>query len=57
MGYAFMAVRHSFGDHRIAMSMTVAGLAAQGAAEIENFEAVSVSWPSFWTDMQALEVR
>ena len=51
------AVCHSFGDHRIAMSMTVAGLAAQGAAEIENFEAVSVSWPSFWTDMQALEVR
>ena len=51
------AVCDSFGDHRIAMSMTVAALAAQGAAEIEQFEAVSVSWPSFWADMQALEVK
>ena len=51
------AVCDSFGDHRIAMSMTVAALAAQGAAEIAQFEAVSVSWPSFWADMQALEVK
>lgn len=51
------AVCDSFGDHRIAMSMTVAALAAQGTAEIEQFEAVSVSWPSFWADMQALEVK
>ena len=51
------AVCDSFGDHRIAMSMTIAALAAQGAAEIEQFEAVSVSWPSFWADMQALEVK
>lgn len=51
------AVCNSFGDHRIAMSMTIAALAAEGAAEIEQFEAVSVSWPSFWDDMQALEVK
>ncbi len=51
------AVCNSFGDHRIAMSMTIAALAAEGAAEIEQFEAVSVSWPSFWDDMQALEVN
>ena len=51
------AVCDSFGDHRIAMSMTIAALAAEGAAEIEQFEAVSVSWPSFWPDMQALEVN
>lgn len=48
---------NSYGDHRIAMSMTIAALAAEGAAEIEQFEAVSVSWPSFWDDMQALEVK
>lgn len=46
----------SYGDHRIAMAMTIAGLAAQGAAEIEDFEAVAVSWPSFWQDLQGLEV-
>lgn len=51
------AVCNSYADHRIAMSMTIAALAAQGAAEIEEFEAVSVSWPSFWADMQALEVK
>ena len=47
----------SFGDHRIAMSMTSAALAAEGTAEIEQFEAVSVSWPSFWDDMRGLEVK
>lgn len=51
------AVCQSYGDHRIAMSMTVAALAAQGSAEIEQFEAVAVSWPTFWDDIQALEVR
>lgn len=51
------AVCQSYGDHRIAMSMTIAALAAQGSAEIEQFEAVAVSWPTFWDDMQALEVR
>jgi len=51
------AVCDSFADHRIAMSMTIAALAAQGPAEIERFEAVSVSWPSFWADLQALEVH
>ncbi len=51
------AVCDSFGDHRIAMSMAVAALAAEGSAEIEQFEAVTVSWPSFWEDLQALEVR
>lgn len=48
---------NSFGDHRIAMSMTIAALAAEGTAEIEQFEAVSVSWPSFWDDMRGLEVK
>lgn len=51
------AVCHSFGDHRIAMSMCIVALAAEGDAEIEQFEAVSVSWPSFWDDLQALEVK
>lgn len=51
------AVCQSYGDHRIAMSMTIAMLAAEGAGEIEQFEAVSVSWPAFWVDMQGLEVK
>ena len=51
------AVCESHGDHRIAMSMTIAMLAAEGAGEIEQFEAVSVSWPTFWDDIQSLEVK
>ena len=47
----------SFGDHRIAMSMTIAMLAAEGAGEIEQFAAVSVSWPTFWEDIRGLEVK
>ena len=46
----------SYKDHRIAMSMTIAALVAEGAAQINDFEAVAVSWPSFWTDLQGLEV-
>ena len=51
------ALCKSHGDHRIAMSMTIAMLAAEGAGEIEQFEAVSVSWPTFWDDIQSLEVK
>lgn len=51
------AVCQSFGDHRIAMSMCIAALAAQGDTMIEQFEAVRVSWPTFWEDMQSLEVK
>lgn len=51
------AVCNSCGDHRIAMSMCIAALVAQGDTEIEQFEAVSVSWPTFWDDLQSLEVK
>jgi 3-phosphoshikimate 1-carboxyvinyltransferase len=41
------AVR-SHGDHRIAMAMAVAGLAAEGETTIEEAESASVSFPEFW---------
>jgi len=41
------AVR-SHGDHRIAMALAVAGLAAEGETEIEEAECASVSFPEFW---------
>lgn len=49
------AVINSHGDHRIAMSMAIAALKAEGATEIEQFEAVSVSWPAFAEDINGLE--
>jgi len=41
------AVR-SFGDHRIAMALAVAALAAEGHTEIEGAECATVSFPEFY---------
>jgi 3-phosphoshikimate 1-carboxyvinyltransferase len=41
------AVR-SHGDHRIAMALAIAGLAAEGETDIEEAECASVSFPEFW---------
>jgi 3-phosphoshikimate 1-carboxyvinyltransferase len=37
----------SFGDHRIAMSMMVAGLAAQGETRISDIDCIATSFPGF----------
>lgn len=41
------AVIDSMGDHRIGMAMAIAGLAAEGETQIENDEAIAVSFPGF----------
>ncbi len=38
----------SYGDHRIAMSMAVAGLAAEGTTVIDDCDCVSISFPNFF---------
>lgn len=35
------------GDHRIAMALAVAGLAASGETRVRGFDAADVSWPGF----------
>lgn len=42
----------SFGDHRIAMALAVAGLAAEGETVIDRAEAASVTYPDFVRDFQ-----
>lgn len=37
----------SFGDHRIAMSMTVAGLVAKGETSVSDVECIATSFPGF----------
>ena len=37
----------SFGDHRIAMSMLVAGLAAQGETSVSDVDCIATSFPGF----------
>lgn len=44
----------SFGDHRTAMSLAVAGLAARGATHIRSAECVSKSFPEFFQYLEAL---
>jgi 3-phosphoshikimate 1-carboxyvinyltransferase len=43
----------SHGDHRMAMLFALAGTLGQGA-EIEGAESVSISYPSFWADLETL---
>ena len=42
------AVCQSAGDHRLAMSLAVAGLLAKRETTIRDAEAASVSYPAFW---------
>lgn len=44
----------SYGDHRTAMSMAIAGLLSQDGVEIEDVDCVSTSFPGFFDDLAAL---
>jgi 3-phosphoshikimate 1-carboxyvinyltransferase len=41
-------------DHRLAMTLAVAGLVAQGETVLHNAEAVGISYPDFWRDLETL---
>lgn len=45
---------HSYGDHRMAMALAVAGLVARGETIIDGAESISVSYPSFLEHMRKL---
>lgn len=44
----------SFGDHRIAMALAVAGLAAEGDTLVHNAEVIGISFPGFMAAMRSL---
>jgi 3-phosphoshikimate 1-carboxyvinyltransferase len=44
----------SYGDHRMAMALTVAAAVAQAPLTIEDYDAVKVSYPEFLEDWQKL---
>jgi 3-phosphoshikimate 1-carboxyvinyltransferase len=50
------AVVDSFGDHRVAMALAIAGLFADGETEIRNAGCVDISFPAFF-DTLATVVR
>ena len=44
----------SHGDHRLAMAWAVASLVATGSTTIQATDAVDVSYPGFWRDLQLI---
>jgi len=48
------AAIRSHGDHRIAISMAIAGLVAKGDTVVEGADAADVSYPGFWETLQSL---
>jgi 3-phosphoshikimate 1-carboxyvinyltransferase len=50
------AVVDSYGDHRLAMALTVAGMIAEGETVIENAECIADSFPGFIELMRGLEI-
>ncbi|HEY6837327.1 MAG TPA: 3-phosphoshikimate 1-carboxyvinyltransferase, partial [Geobacteraceae bacterium] len=47
----------SFGDHRIAMSMLVAGLVADGTTTVTDVECIATSFPGFMALLNGVVVR
>ncbi len=45
---------HGYEDHRMVMSLAIAGMASGGETEVDTAEAVSVTYPSFLDDMRAI---
>ena len=50
-------VVESHHDHRIAMTMGIAGLIASGTTTITNAEAAEISYPSFWNELGQLSME
>ena len=53
-GHLAGAPCQSHGDHRLAMSLGVAGLLARGETTIHDAQDASVSYPDFWTHLARL---
>ena len=50
-------VADSFGDHRIAMSMLIAGLTAKKGVTVEDVECIATSFPNFTDLMEKVTVK
>ena len=48
------ATHRTYADHRIAMTMGVAGLVAAGDTVVRAAQTASVSYPTFWDDLDSL---
>ena len=48
------AACRSANDHRMAMTLGVAGLLASGRTTVSSAQSASVSYPTFWDDLGSL---
>ena len=48
------AIMNSSGDHRLAMLGAAAGLIASGETTVEDAGSVTVSYPTFWEDLEGI---
>lgn len=48
------AAVHSYGDHRLAMTLAVAALAAEGSTTINDADSAAVSYPTFWQHLDQI---
>ncbi|MBF8266679.1 MAG: aroE [Dehalococcoidia bacterium] len=53
-GFLKGGVCRSYGDHRLAMTLGIAGLLAKEEVVVGGSETVAVSYPSFWQDLDRL---
>ena len=44
----------TFGDHRIAMAFTIAGLIASGDTKLDNYECIDISFPGFFDTLKSI---
>ena len=42
----------TFGDHRIAMAFTIAGLVADGETKLDNYKCIDISFPEFFATLK-----
>ena len=42
----------SFGDHRLAMALAIAGLVSAKSVRLSDSAAVGISYPMFWEHLQ-----
>lgn len=50
------AVVNSYGDHRIAMALSIAALAARGKTQIDSYECVNISFPNFYDVLRSIYI-
>jgi len=48
---------YSYYDHRLAMTLAIAALIAQGETVIHDAEVAAMSYPAFWRDLERLSCQ